>query len=622
MMMDTEGSSVPVLSLCYLAPPLRLMSAAMWKAMLQQDVSQYGRLEEFITSTCQSVPGLLDYRHYVKLVLGLRSRLILELCRNPEALAKTAILTHLEKLPALVQSAPNRPKSDLKVEMTLSNFENLVQTLLDDPEERELFFQEEFPEQYGAQYDRALEKLMWEFLSRLDQLLPVPDLAQTVSWLANAPAVLDECAKSATPPQLLRNLLQHELVLGHAGPGVSIPPRSGDDVCSTSLPPSGRIQETHQPGSDPTAGSSVPSLPKSDPQQQRQTGSPIDPVIGSISLMDIQSAVACAGIGEKSPRPDLTSQQPDHCDVEPDAPAQDFTKIRQKAHSAPAEAAGEEEEHVKSEKEPIRLHDEGEDKDKGKVPRKRGRPPKRKGRIAQTDGAAMEGTEMQGQKNVTSDPTSASATAREEDGASPRPSRLKRQPRVVLRRLHKTRVTRVTRQRDVGAADIAQKRDDLADALASCARRRLTVVVQRLDMSSPAVQALLKRPPVATPERQTRSPSTKKKGLLTVGKTKRKAKRLGRPPSSKKTLLDSKENKENIEGLQIFSQRTNSPVRALAGAESGEEMVADSEDESPNRFTLFLKRYYKTKHNTFVPTLEEFVMPRHRDRSPGTGQRQ
>ena len=68
------GSVVPIHSLCLLAPPLRLMSAAMWKVMLQRDVTQYGRLEEFITSISESVPGLLDYRHYVKLALGLRSR--------------------------------------------------------------------------------------------------------------------------------------------------------------------------------------------------------------------------------------------------------------------------------------------------------------------------------------------------------------------------------------------------------------------------------------------------------------------------------------------------------------------------------------------------------------------
>lgn len=43
-------------------------------------------------------------------------------------------------------------------------------------------FQEELDSQYGPQYDCALEKLLWEFLTRLDQLLPVPDLAQVRSF--------------------------------------------------------------------------------------------------------------------------------------------------------------------------------------------------------------------------------------------------------------------------------------------------------------------------------------------------------------------------------------------------------------------------------------------------------
>lgn len=31
---------------------------------------------------------------------------------------------------------------------------------------------------YGPKFDQELEKLLWEFLIRLDQLLPVPNLAQ------------------------------------------------------------------------------------------------------------------------------------------------------------------------------------------------------------------------------------------------------------------------------------------------------------------------------------------------------------------------------------------------------------------------------------------------------------
>lgn len=38
---------------------------------------------------------------------------------------------------------------------------------------------------------------------------------QTVSWLSDTPPVLEECARSATQPQLLKVLLQHQTCMGH-----------------------------------------------------------------------------------------------------------------------------------------------------------------------------------------------------------------------------------------------------------------------------------------------------------------------------------------------------------------------------------------------------------------------
>lgn len=43
-------------------------------------------------------------------------------------------------------------------------------------------FQEIFPAYFGSKYDASLEMLVWEFISRLDELLPVPDFTQ-VAWL-------------------------------------------------------------------------------------------------------------------------------------------------------------------------------------------------------------------------------------------------------------------------------------------------------------------------------------------------------------------------------------------------------------------------------------------------------
>jgi len=69
----STGAPLPLSALQLLAPPLRLMSAAMWKVMLKRDVVYYGKLEEIITSLCETVPGLLHYRHRAKLTMGLRA---------------------------------------------------------------------------------------------------------------------------------------------------------------------------------------------------------------------------------------------------------------------------------------------------------------------------------------------------------------------------------------------------------------------------------------------------------------------------------------------------------------------------------------------------------------------
>lgn len=357
-----------------------------------------------------------------------------------------------------------------------------------------------------------------------------------------------------------------------------------------SLPPSGHLGETHQPGSDQTTASSVPSLPKSNQLEERQTGLPIDPVIGSISLRDIQSAVPGAEPGEKSCQPEVQS----HCDKDPDTPAQGFTKIRPKTCSRPAKVAGKEKENLGGQNEPVKVRAT----DEVRVPRKRGRPRKK----AKCEEVPMVGTtEMEGLENVTTDSGSASAaTGSGEDWIALLRSCSKRQLRVVLRRVDemevaeqrdtevaeqrsgkvtkqrvtevaeqrggeimkqrvtevaeqrggeitKQTVTEVAEQRDAEVAeqkvtevaDLTQKRVDSATVLNSCIRRQLRVVIERLDMSSPAIQALL-NDPAAEPEQKKRSLSRKKRGCVTKGKRKRKITGLASPEKT----LPSSENKE------------------------------------------------------------------------------
>lgn len=72
-----------------------------------------------------------------------------------------------------------------------------------------------FPAEYGPQYDSDLQTLFSEFLCRLAQLLPVPDLQQTASWLGAEGCLLEECARTVSEPSDLKNLLQHHRKLGH-----------------------------------------------------------------------------------------------------------------------------------------------------------------------------------------------------------------------------------------------------------------------------------------------------------------------------------------------------------------------------------------------------------------------
>lgn len=46
-----------------------------------------------------------------------------------------------------------------------------------------ILVQEVFPVQYGAKYDAALHVLLWEMLTKLENMLPVPDLKQVFSVL-------------------------------------------------------------------------------------------------------------------------------------------------------------------------------------------------------------------------------------------------------------------------------------------------------------------------------------------------------------------------------------------------------------------------------------------------------
>ncbi|XP_064814258.1 zinc finger protein 16-like, partial [Oncorhynchus masou masou] len=204
-----KGPFLPPASLRLLVPPLRLVSAALWQVVQRRDVMDYGLVEEFVVTVLDVVPDLMSYREKVQLIMGLRAQLVLKLLFSEHLADSDTIQSHLNRMKTCSITHRDNQICDPEVEASESNFLKLIKTLLEDPVERERFFQNVFPEEFGAMYHAALQTLLWEFLSRLEKLLPTPTLHQTASWFLPDPSVLEECGQSVRHPQPLRTLLQY-----------------------------------------------------------------------------------------------------------------------------------------------------------------------------------------------------------------------------------------------------------------------------------------------------------------------------------------------------------------------------------------------------------------------------
>uniref|UniRef100_A0AAQ5YCP8 C2H2-type domain-containing protein n=1 Tax=Amphiprion ocellaris TaxID=80972 RepID=A0AAQ5YCP8_AMPOC len=172
------GAPLPLSVLRLLVTPLQLVSAAVWQTVQQKVVADYGMLEEFVSMVTDIVPELLTSRQRVQLILGLKARLILELC-HPEAPADAeTVQPHLDRMQMFIEAG------GLNVDLSHANFVDLVKNLLKNPDKREHFFQNVFPEEFGPTYDKALHTLMWLFLSRLEMFLPHQTVQQKDSLSA------------------------------------------------------------------------------------------------------------------------------------------------------------------------------------------------------------------------------------------------------------------------------------------------------------------------------------------------------------------------------------------------------------------------------------------------------
>ncbi|XP_051248459.1 uncharacterized protein zgc:113263 isoform X2 [Dicentrarchus labrax] len=257
---SSRGNDLPVHYLRLLAPPLQLLSAAVWQVVQQGLVDHYGMLEEFVTMVTELVPELMSYSQRAQLILGLRARLVLEMCRGEHPVDMQTIQPHLDRIKAPVSTAKDHHVTINQVEESEVNFVELVHSLLEDDSERKYFFQEIFPVYFGPKYEAALEMLVWEFISRLEELLPVPDFTQLAALLGDAPSFLDDCLQSFFPPDDMKAVLEHHRNLGHfEEKDPRLLPMDDCILSSLSLPP----------GTKPVTNATSPALKDSNPPEHK-----------------------------------------------------------------------------------------------------------------------------------------------------------------------------------------------------------------------------------------------------------------------------------------------------------------------------------------------------------------
>lgn len=68
------ASALPPSALRLVVPPLRLMSAFLWQVVQRRNVTQYGKLEQFVLLVSETVPDIISQHLLNKLVFHLRKK--------------------------------------------------------------------------------------------------------------------------------------------------------------------------------------------------------------------------------------------------------------------------------------------------------------------------------------------------------------------------------------------------------------------------------------------------------------------------------------------------------------------------------------------------------------------
>ncbi|XP_053722606.1 zinc finger protein 37-like [Synchiropus splendidus] len=204
---SVSHTPLPLSSIRLMVPPLQLVSAAVWQTVQKRMLADYGMLEGFVDVVTSVLPELLTSSERAQLTLGLRARLILELCKHKGIVDHSLLQPHLGRIHSLAEAFQ---ADSCHGAMPGSTFSEFIQQLLNNPSEGKNLFQKVYPGEFFSQCDDALDKLMVIFLTRLEKFLPSFTFQQVAAMCSDVSSVLEDSIVSVSRREDLRTLLLHQ----------------------------------------------------------------------------------------------------------------------------------------------------------------------------------------------------------------------------------------------------------------------------------------------------------------------------------------------------------------------------------------------------------------------------
>ncbi|CAN2389445.1 hypothetical protein PRIEUP_LOCUS5858, partial [Pristimantis euphronides] len=175
------------------ASSLPVLMKAVWLVMKKRDAQNYRRILEFLELTHEQVPGLLCFMHHAKLNIGLRGKIVLHMIEEKKPLLNILTELNFHFPPVFSYDSAAAQRNLFKVQQCKIHFRKLVLRMIRDERFRKNYVQNMLHLEYGENYMAVLEKLLWEFLCRLQAALN-HQVPQTLE-----PPVVDEDQLSSTP---------------------------------------------------------------------------------------------------------------------------------------------------------------------------------------------------------------------------------------------------------------------------------------------------------------------------------------------------------------------------------------------------------------------------------------